>query len=485
MTENPSAKNNGRPSSTTFWLGIVLVVGFLTRLFIYLFYQPVTYSDTPSYRRLANAVLGGFTQYDGTRTPGYPVFLALTSSDRGAWIMQLVLGFATTLLLFYIGWKLTNKPWFGGLIGLSHTFNLGQLFFESNLLTESLTTFLMVLTMAGVLFWLLYPNKRSPWLALLIGITSTFTLLVRPLFIYLPFLLLIFMWLTSKPKWPRKQTRPEDLQAQDEPSHKGQFRWQHGIAFLLPVIFLAGGWITFIHSHFGDWSLTTMTGYHLIQHTGNFFEYVPDEYAALRDTYIKYRDLHISQFGTQTNSIWDAIPEMSQASGYNFYDLSRVLTRISIQLIMKHPFLFIKNAINGWWMFWRTSFYWSAEALRLPWLVGGMQIAVQIQRAIIFFINLLFIFTSVYFGILESMVALRIKPAWMATQKSNYTLHAYTWLLLGTVWIASILQTLLDHGDNPRFLVPLQSLVILWVTIFFFQLLFDKPTSGNVKPKTA
>ena len=26
-----------------------------------------------------------------------------------------------------------------------------------------------------------------------------------------------------------------------------------------------------------------------------------------------------------------------------------------------------------------------------------------------------------------------------------------------------MVQTLLDHGDNPRFLVPLQSLVVLWV----------------------
>ena len=137
-----------------------------------------------------------------------------------------------------------------------------------------------------------------------------------------------------------------------------------GIAFLIPVILLLGGWLTFMHKNFGEWSLTTMTGYHLVQHTGNFFEYVPDEYASLRDTYIKYRDAHIAEFGTQTNAIWDAIPEMSQVSGYSFYALSRVLTRISIQLILKHPFLYIKNALSGWWMFWRVPVYWSADALR-------------------------------------------------------------------------------------------------------------------------
>jgi phosphotransferase system glucose/maltose/N-acetylglucosamine-specific IIC component len=33
----------------------------------------------------------------------------------------------------------------------------------------------------------------------------------------------------------------------------------------------------------------------------------------------------------------------------------------------------------------------------------------------------------------------------------------------GMIWMISILQTLLDHGDNPRFLVPLQVLVLYLV----------------------
>jgi hypothetical protein len=35
--------------------------------------------------------------------------------------------------------------------------------------------------------------------------------------------------------------------------------------------------------------------------------------------------------------------------------------------------------------------------------------------------------------------------------------------MAGSIWIASILQTLVDHGDNVRFLVPLQSMVVVWV----------------------
>jgi hypothetical protein len=462
-------------SSATIWLVIVLAVAFLERLFIIFFYQPVPSNDTPSYRHLAESVLQGFANYDGTRTPGYPVFLALVGSDQRVWQIQLLLGFATTFLLFYIGWKLTDKPWFGGLIALAHTLNLGQLFFESNLLTETLTTFLLVLTMAGMLAWLLSPKFRNLWLAFSLGLISSATLLVRPLFIYLPFFLLIFLWLE-----PRLFTNPAKLVYEEgdiikkKPTHFQHLPWRFVIAFLVPVALLLGGWLTFVHNRFGNWTLTTMTGYHLIQHTGNFFEYVPDEYAALRDTYIKYRDAHIAQFGTQTNTIWAAIPEMSRVSGYGFYNLSRVLTLISIQLILKHPFLFIKSAISGWWLFWRAPVYWSADAFHIASLGVGFKYAIQFQRPVVFFINLVFIFTSFSFALIEFLSAIRHKPPPAPIRFTHPTPHAFMWMLLGNIWITSILQTLLDHGDNPRFLVPLQSLVVLWVAAFILQLVIHK-----------
>ncbi len=460
-------------SSITFWLIITAGVAVLVRLLIIVAYQPVAYSDTPSYRRLADTVLQGFANYDGTRTPGYPAFLALTGTDRNAWIAQLILGFIATLLLFFIGWKLTERPWFGGLIALIHTLNLGQVFFEANLLTESLTTFLMILTVAGLLAWLLFPHIRRLWLVFLLGIVSSLTILVRPLFIYLPVLIIIVLWLEP---WlanhARGRINEQNAAVPREPSQSHP--WRMSLAFIIPVLLLVGGWISYIHNQFHVWSLTTMTGYHLVQHTGNFFEYVPDEYATLRDTYIKYRNEHIALYGTQTNTIWDAIPEMSKVSGYSFYGLSRVLTSISIQLILHHPFLFIKSAISGWWMFWRVPVYWSAEALRFPTLVPPLKIAVLLQRGVLFLINLIFIAGSLLFALSEMIPSIRRRAAPLALEFKNEAQYIFMWVLLANIWIASILQTLLDHGDNPRFLVPLQSLVVLWVCIYIFQIVRNR-----------
>lgn len=468
MSANKSAMPHKAISSNAFWLIITAGVAFFVRLLIILAYNPVAFSDTHSYRRLADTVLHGFANYDGTRTPGYPVFLALTGTDQRAWIAQLLLGFIATLLLFFIGWKLTDKPWFGGLVALIHTLNFGQVFFESNLLTESLTTFLMILSMAGLLAWLLFPNLRSLWLAFLLGIISSIMLLVRPLFIYLPFLILLVIFVEP---WLSRRARQHLIEIGDS-TKIGSARyhpWRYGVALLIPVVLLVGGWMNFIHSQFNQWSLTTMTGYHLVQHTGSFFEYVPDEYASLRDTYIKYRDEHIAQFGTQTNTIWDAIPEMSKVSGYSFYALSRVLTSISIQLILNHPLLYIQSAVSGWWMFWRVPVYWSAEALRFPSLTGGLEIAILLQRGALFLTNLIFIVGSLYFAITDLIPVIRRRGLLFALKFSHPTQYIFMWALLGNIWAASILQTLLDHGDNPRFLVPLQSLVVLWVCIFILQ----------------
>ena len=434
------------------WLAVVSLVSLAQRAVLVIFYQPVVYGDTPSYRRLADQLLQGLDHYDGTRTPGYPYFLALLGPDERVWLVQMALGLATTFLFFYIGWQLSHRAWFGGIIALAHTLNLGQLYFEPNILSETLTTFLVSLTFAGLVYWMYRLKGKRIWLAIALGLVTSLSVMVRPLFIFFPF----WIW----------------LYVAFEPAQKGwlgrfpfRLNFAAGGAFLLPVVLLVGGWVLFIHEKYGDWGLSTMTGYHLIQHTGVFFELVPDEYADLRDTYLRYRDQQIALRGNQANTIWDAIPEMQQASGYNFYDLSRVLAKISVQLILEHPDLYLRNVMKGWWYFWRVPVYWSTEAFRWEFLAQLTGLLVMGTRVILIAVNLIFLVTS-----LMALVWRRLR-AW-------FPIPAALWCLAGSVWAASIVQTLVDHGDNPRFLVPMQSLVVLWV----FWLVYQVIQKGRANP---
>ncbi len=420
-----------------FWAIAVFTLSVLQRVALWWLYQPVLYGDTGSYRRLAAAVLRGWRGYDGSRTPGYPLFLAIFKTDTSAWVAQMALGVGITLLMFLLGWQISSRPWFGGATALAHTFNLGQIFFEANLLTETLTTFWVIATVAGTVAWLQLPRYRTRWFAASLGIVASFAWLSRPLFIYLPVWLIFFVGISIR-------------------NSRIQINTAHVAAFLLPVVGILAVWVNFIHSNYKNWGLSTMTGYNLIQHTGHFFEYVPDEYAALRDTYLKYRDAHIETYGTQTNTIWEAIPEMQQASGMSFFKLSRTLTSISLRLIWEHPLLYLRNVVKGWWFFWRAPVYWSAESLRWPQMSSWIDTLVLGQRLVLVATNLSFVICT-----LLAIFWPRARQVWK--------LSSSLWLIAGTIWLGSILQTLVDHGDNPRFLVPMQSLAVLWMMWVVFK----------------
>jgi 4-amino-4-deoxy-L-arabinose transferase-like glycosyltransferase len=427
----------GTKLGTRTWMLIVAAIALLQRVVMWATYPVITLGDTGSYRRSAEAILGGWVKYDGTRTPGYPAFMALTGSDSHVYLAQLVLGLITTLLFFYIGWRITGQRWFGALIALLHSFNAGQFFFEANLMTETLATFWLALAWAGMafLFGAQDQGRKRPWIlfssALLTGLAAALAALTRPLFIFLPFWIAFFLLMF----W-----RTVDLPT----------RVTAAVAALVPALILVGLWVNFIHGRFHVWSLSAMQGFHLIQHTGEFFEYTPDKYAAVRDTYLKYRAAHIAKYGTQVNTIWDAIPELEKVSGESFYGLSRLIQKISIQLIFAHPLLYMRNVALGWLWFWKVPVYWSPAAVGNPMALAALRGLILIERGLLFTANLLFIASSLGVVIFTNL-------------RRRVNMTPFLWFIVSAIWLASVLQTLLDHGDNPRFSVPIQTLVVLVV----------------------
>ncbi len=176
---------------------------------------------------------------------------------------------------------------------------------------------------------------------------------------------------------------------------------------------------------------------------------MPDEYDAIRDTYIRYRDERIAEFGVPGNAIWDAIPALEQVSGLGFIPLSNLLAKISIQLILHHPDLYLRNVLTGWLWFWKAPVYWSSASVASPVLRDIISALITLERGGMVVLNMAFILGSLTLLWKKMRQALRMNP--------------FVWFATGVVWFTSILQTLLDHGDNPRFSVPIQTLVLLVV----------------------
>jgi hypothetical protein len=421
------------------WGTALALFGLLLRLWLRLIYQPVPYGDTGAYMRLAG-VLARFVinGYDGTRVPGYPGFLALMDLEpHTVWLGQMALGWTMSMLLFWITWRTTANPAMGALVGGLYNLVPGLLLFEANLLSETLTAFWAVLCFA--LYVLLDRMDRmflGIAVSLSLGLAASAVGMTRPLFFPATLWMLPFVFFAAGDTWRR--------------------RGAYLAAYVIGPLLIQGGWLYFIHDHYGMISPTTMGGYSLVQHTGEFFEYLPEEDSTIRDIYLKYRDAQVAERGVQTNAIWEAIPELSEATGHSFFMLSREMQRLSLYLIRRHPGLYLRNVVEGWIWFWKAPVYWKPElmgsafgrALMPIWTVAGRGFAVLANAC---------------FLIISSLV--------VAVRRLRRILHIdrYTVFAGGFVLWTSVVQSLLDHGDNPRFLVPLQMLVVYVVlrSIFF------------------
>jgi hypothetical protein len=332
---------------------------------------------------------------------------------------------------------LSGRAWFGALAGLLHTLNIGQLFFEATLLTETLTTFLVAAALAAVINIHGSGQERNyrSFFGLLLGaflagLAASLAGMVRPLFAFLPVLISV-SFLGLAPFTLRK-------------------RGALSIAALLPAVIIFSWWLNYVNVNFKILSFDTIGGFRWLNHTGEYFEYVPDKYAVIRDTYIKYRNAKITETGSQTNAVWEAMDELQKKSRLGFYALSRTLTSISLNLIQAHPDRYLKNVFGGWWMFWWAAVYWSGESFVVKAFIPVVNVLILFERGVMILSNFLFIGGSL------AVVFWKKARAWLG-------MSPFLWLALAVVWGASVVQTLMDHGDNPRYLVPMQSMVMFLV----------------------
>jgi hypothetical protein len=133
-----------------------------------------------------------------------------------------------------------------------------------------------------------------------------------------------------------------------------------------------------------------------------------------------------------------------------FYDLARELQRLSFRLILEHPLPYLRNVVEGWINFWKAPVYWRADGLQLEGLQPVFRVWVLAGRGLTVLINFAFLGLSGLF-----LVSKRFR------ERFGFDLYALA--MGGLIWATSMLQSLPEHGDNHRFLVPLQMLLITLV----------------------
>ncbi len=434
---NGTTKQSGM--SKTRALVLLGVVGVLLRAAFWLVYEPIVFPDSPGYESLALQLRTlDFTGYNGARSPGFPLLLfAAGGSYRAVWLIQSLMGIGISLMLFQLAYRRTRSVRASFVMGLAYALTMNLLFFEASILSEALSTFLVVLSV-----WLVVqaqdagPSGRLLY-ELGLGVVLGWAALTRPLLLFLlPVYLLYFLY-----QWRLTSARRADRVA--------------GLAaVIIPAAVLIVGWGLFNRATVGYFGLTTNTGYNLTQHSGGFIERAPAEYGTIRDIYLRYREERLAESGWQTMTIWRAYPEMMRATGLSYGALSQKLTRMSVGLFVAHPLLYAQSVAKAWVSYWRAPIYWVPDRLHPAAVESILGVVWFGERLLLVGVNLLFLIIAA--GYLYALAVGR---------RFDKALDLFLVLL---VLAASVLQAMMEYGENGRYALPFQPLVMLVVFLWLW-----------------
>ena len=161
----------------------------------------------------------------GERVPACPLFVALCGVNLGVlWVAQSVLGIAASLMIFDMAFRRTRHVLYSFLVGLVCSLIPRILIFERAVMTEALTSFLLVTS-----FWLISRygeagEGKFPY-PVALGTIVALTGLTRPLMMCLApvyYCLMVPLWS------PTRILRPVAL--------------KRTLAFASPVVVLTMGW---------------------------------------------------------------------------------------------------------------------------------------------------------------------------------------------------------------------------------------------------
>lgn len=404
--------------------------------------QPSLYPDTRTYITMADHLCSlDFSGYTGERTPLYPLLLCLSGMNFSLiWWGQSFLGIAISLLLYAIAYGATRSTGLSAAAGLSYSLCIHSVFFEANILTETLATFLLVLSVW--LFARIWQRNSAAQerYALALGCVVGLATLARPMMLFLVPLYFVALLYNG---WRSRSPHG----------------FQKLVVYTIPTILLIGGWCLFNQLTVGYFGVTTLFGYNLTQHSGRFMELVPDDEAAIRDIYLRYRAEYIKKNGTHSMTIWRAIPDLQAATGLSYSALSKKMGQISLQLFAAYPQRYAESVGEAWEGFWRPSMTWmSLENISPLAFRMGLRYLRMAEEWLLTRLNVVFLWIGLWY------VTLVI---WKRAPLDSI------FMIVGIVFVASISQALVEYGENSRYAIPFQPLmlyVVLWAIYNFTKL---------------
>jgi hypothetical protein len=411
---------------------VVILAGAAARLGFLLMTAVAIDPDTASYVELARHLRTmNFAGWDGSRTPLFPLFLLLSRVDfTVVRIVQSVLGMTVALMLTIMVLQKTSSARLAAVAGVAYAIDLGQMSFESAVMAEALCTFVL---MASVLQYARIYSKHSlsgrveSGDCAVLGALAGATALTRPLYALLvPVYLAALLALNGLRK---------------EPWHEPIKRVA---ALATPAFALIVGWCVFNWCTVGYFGLMSTMGFGLSNQSGEFIELAPKEYRAISGPYLRAMKRQEAATGTHFEAIFEAAPEIYRETGWSDIQLSRELTKMSLQMFAAHPLLYARGVLRAWVRFWDPCAYFTPEQFRNGSSATLVKNLWYSQKLMLAMTNFAFILIAAWIGV--------------RVLAGRQSLDLDCWIT-AIVLVASFVQAAMEFGENSRYSVPTVPLV--------------------------
>lgn len=418
-------------SSGEYPVTFIVIFGLLVRLVIFVIYQQITiFPDSSGYIELADRLCNfNFEYYHGQRSPGYPALIFL--SGNNLWItvfLQIILGVVTSVyfykILVFLGFKRQSAI----AIVLSCTTLMHVLFFEMAILTEAFTLFFIMIAFYLILKYFMIQNNFGK--DVLLGVILGILVITKPFYIYIPFVVYGLAVL-----------------------HEFSFRKiisRKMVVFILPIASFLG-WSAVNLYNTGHFTSTSFYGFNMAQNCVSFAENGPDEYAQIRDIYVKHRAIAMQENKDVAMSIWLAYDELVSVTGLSFPELSHKLSLYATETMADNPGGYAKQVFISWLAFWDTQIHWDYHNFALPYSNKALAGIWIIQRAVLLVFKYLFIIVMPYYVYL-----------WFRNRKITPMV-----IIVCIILATSILQAIATYGNNSRFSYPFEFMMVAVVLYTF------------------
>ncbi|HEX9076656.1 MAG TPA: glycosyltransferase family 39 protein, partial [Anaerolineae bacterium] len=410
--------------------------------------------------------LGYGSQENGFRTPTYPLFIAAIllpfkhadlSSCREARVpaclgeaqqepsaqanlraivaVQILFGTLTILLVYWFAWKITQQAWVAALCAFTYPIDLSTGYWEISVLTDTLTTFLLMLTACLTLLAAEARRYRGALHAAL-GVVLGALALCHSVYLLYAIVPAAFLWLHQRQSGRHQPNSDDYSRHQNQPGSDDFSRHPLHLAFVLviPAVFVLA-WSARNYRVDGYFTPSTISGYNLTQMVGPFMEQAPPSYRDLANIYLDYRADRIAIRGSHSGTIFFAYRDMLSERGTTWAGLSQMLTAMSLQMIAQHPQDYARVFWQSFVQFWK--FGLGRQNYQLPisfdWVKWFLDTRVHDAWMALFFI------TPLALALLQF------------TRRSETSAVVWIWFAIFTVLYAALFSSAFNFGDNERY----------------------------------